>query len=115
MKMNSFENVLGELFKQSLIEHLEQKDLIFDEEITLDNYENRKFTAWSIKNLKWSNIEGAVKQLFKTIDDYIDETYKGQNKKIRFNLKNCEYLTNNDNFERLFRTLVLFKLEECEG
>lgn len=99
------------MYKQSIIEHLQESGLYYDKAI--ESSEHHKFIAWKVEKASQDALDETLTKIYFVINAYILEHFDRYDaSKISFNVRKCECLTDKDTGDRLFRTLINFRINE---
>jgi len=100
-------------FKERIIAYLVESGLHYDKTIESSN-KYYKFIAWKVEKASQDAlVEILIKNIYFVIDTYILEHFdRDAINKISFNVRDCECLTDRDTGDRLFRTLINFRINK---
>ena len=98
-------------FKERIIAYLVESGLYYDKTIESSKY--HKFIAWRVEKASQDALDEILTKIYFVINAYMLEHFdRYDTSKIGFNIRDCECLTDKDTDNKLFRTLINFRINE---
>lgn len=110
MKTNRAEHTKYELYlKENIIKKLQEKGYKLNANITIDNYEDKRFFAFKTLDCTEEQLNNGVKMASYTLRNFFAER---QYEHIDFNIVRLESLTDRDDSSELWRGILVTKPSE---